>query len=280
MGKHGQTPNIHGRIVMPEFLGIGLTALKFLLDIALQPTLEADPEWIMGKGQYQLSPMVSEVESCNRAEQRAKLSALQQLGGERITGETLLTCSDNGKVRCPITEFTWSTVNGLIKGIKDKTVEKANGVCTVMLQAYVDTGIGKVDPNFDLTVRLSKKVFEPNENMTIRINATEQMYITVFNWNPYDIADNQVTKLFPNPYDVENSVDTTLTIPTNTSYSLKMLQPNLEKETIEYLQIIATRKPVKFLDTYSLYEFRNKVLDIPKKDRRYIRKPYKIERSL
>ena len=46
---------------MPEFLGIGLTALKFLLDIALQPTLEADPEWMMGKGQYQLSPMVSEV---------------------------------------------------------------------------------------------------------------------------------------------------------------------------------------------------------------------------
>lgn len=261
---------------MPELVGLGLTALKFFLDMALQPKLEADPEWIHGEGQYQISSTLSETESCNRAEKRAKLSALQKLGGERITGETLLTCTDKGKVNCPITEFTWSTINGLIKGVKDKKVKKTSTLCTVSLQAYVDTGIGKADPNFDLTVRISKKFFEPNENMSITINPTETMYISIFNWNPYAPSDDQVTKLFPNVYETDNEVSSKITLPRENGYTFKITPASSNNQSTEYLQIVATKKPVKFLDTYSLYEFRNKVLDIPKSERKYVRKPYLI----
>jgi hypothetical protein len=263
---------------MPEGIGLSLTVMKFLLDMALRPTLEAEPEWVAGTGQYQLSSTLAETESCKRAEQRAKFSALQKLGGERITGESLLTCTDNGEVNCPITEFTWSTFDGLIKGIKDKTVEKINGACVVTLQAYVDTGTGKTDPNFDLTVRLSNKVFEPYENMTIKINATEPMYVHVFNWNPYTVADNQVTRLFPNVYDTDNYVDTKLVIP-KAEYNLKVVPESAARQSTEYLQVVATKEQVKFLDTYSLYEFRNKILDIPKSQRKYVRKPYMIMRQ-
>ena len=270
---------MNGEKVMPETLGLGLTALKFFLDMALQPKLEADPEWMYGVGQYHISSTLSETESCARAEQKAKLSALQKLGGERLTGETVLTCTDNKEIHCPITEFTWSTVNGLIKGIKDKKVEKINGVCKVSLQAYVDTGIGKTDPNFDLTVRLSKKMFEPNESMRVTINPTEHMYVSMFNWDPYAPADDQVTKLFPNPYDTDNEVTAKITIPREKTYKIKIFPSSHKQQSTEYLQVIATKNPIKFLDTYSLYEFRNKVLDIPKSKRKYIRKPYIIRRT-
>ena len=275
---HGQTHNILGRTVVPEALGLSLTVIKFLLDMALQPKLEADPEWVNGIGQYQLSSTLAETESCKRADQRAKFSALQKLGGERITGESLLTCTDNGEVNCPITEFTWSTFDGLIKGIKDKKIEKVNGVCKVTLQAYVDTGTGKPDPNFDFTVRLSKKVFEPYDNMTIKINATEPMYVHIFNWNPYTTTDNQVTRLFPNAYDTDNQINSKISIPRG-QYTLKVIPESMDKQSTEYLQVIATKEQTKFLDTYSLYEFRNKILDIPKAERKYVRKPYMIVRQ-
>ena len=266
--------------MMPEAVGLSLTFLKFFLDIALQPQLEADPEWMYGEGKYHLSATLSEVESCNRAEKRAKLSALQKLGGERLTGETILTCTDKGPVECPITEFTWSTINGLIKGVKDKKVEKVNGVCKVSLQAYVDTGIGEADPNFDLTVRLSKKFFEPNEKMNITLNPTDSMYVSIFNWNPYAPPDNQITRIFPNTYESDNEVTSKITIPRISNYAFKIIPESTKVQSTEYIQIVATKNPIKFLDTYSLYEFRNKILDIPKSERRYVRKPYIIARRI
>ena len=269
---------------MPETLSIALTVLKFLFDMAIQPSSGIEPEWFTGQGQYVISADVSENEACSKAEKRAKLDAVRKLGGERLSSETVLACAENPKgVECPITQFTWSMFDGLIKDIKDKKVEKVtepNGatVCTVSLQAYVDAGVGKPDPNFDLTVRLPRKVFENRDRMKITLNTTSKMYVNIFNWNPYDKTDEQVKRIFPNQLDKNNLIEASATIPTNQRYSIRVQYPDTKGDAFEYLHVIATRQSVKFLDTYSLHEFRNKVLEIPRRHRRYVRKPYRIVR--
>ena len=151
---------------MPDGLSIARTVLKFLFDMSVQPSSDIQPEWFSGYGQYRISAEVSENEACREAENRAKLNAMRKLGGEFLSSETLLACTEalSGN-DCPVTQFTWSMFDGLIKDIKDKKVKKVLGpdgsaLCTVSLQAFVDAGFGKPDPNFDLTVRLPRKVFE------------------------------------------------------------------------------------------------------------------------
>ena len=153
-----------------------------------------------------------------------------------------------------------------------------SAVCTVSLQAFVDAGFGKPDPNFDLTVRLPRKVFEDRDRMTIMLNTSNKMYVTIFNWNPYEKSDAQVRRVFPNRLDTNNLIRASATIPTNQTYSIQVQHPETKGDAFEYLHVVATRRPVNFLDSYSLHEFRKKVLEIPRRDRRHVRKPYRIVR--
>ena len=77
---------------MPEGLGIALTVLKFLFDIAVQPSDGLEPEWFEGQGQYVISANISENEACRIAEKSAKIDAMRKLGGERLSSETFLAC--------------------------------------------------------------------------------------------------------------------------------------------------------------------------------------------
>ena len=170
-----------------EYATAALSVLKFLFDLSVADL--GAPQWVEGKGEYAITREISEREACARSEKQAKLNALRKAGGERISSDTLMSCTDED---CPITQFTWNAFDGLIEDIKDKTVTE---------------------------------------------------------------------KIIPSG-----------------KYHLRVDHPNVEGDASEYLHVLATRKPIRFLDTYALEKFHARVLEIPKQDRRYIRKPYRIVR--
>ena len=258
-----------------EYATAALSILKFLFDLSVADV--GEPRWVEGKGEVAITRELSEAEACARSENRAKLNALRKLGGERISSDTLMHCTDD---KCPLSRFTWAAFDGLIKDIKDKvvTVEKTGPfqVCYTVLQAYVDVGKGEPDPDFDLTVRIPRKVFQHQDVMTVTLNTTQPMYVNVFNWNPYAVDDQQIEMIFPNRLDSSHRIDGAVTIPNNGKYSIRVSYPDTKGDASEFLHVVATRRPIRFLPLYSVYEFHTKLLEIPRQDRRYIRKPYRI----
>tara|TARA_R110002020_G_scaffold6291_5_gene26336 strand:+ start:237 stop:1004 length:768 start_codon:yes stop_codon:yes gene_type:complete len=254
-----------------EYATAALSVLKFLFDLSVADL--GAPQWVEGKGEYAITREISEREACARSEKQAKLNALRKAGGERISSDTLMSCTDED---CPITQFTWNAFDGLIKDIKDKTVTVEGSVCYTVLQAYVDNGQGESDPDFDLAVHMDR-VFEHGDYMEIKVQTTQTMYVNIFNWNPYAKKDKQVVRVFPNTYEPSYRIASEKIIPSG-KYHLRVDHPNVEGDASEYLHVLATRKPIRFLDTYALEKFHARVLEIPKQDRRYIRKPYRIVR--
>ena len=252
-----------------EYATAALSVLKFLFDLSVADL--GKPQWVEGKGEYAITREISEGEACARSEKQAKLNALRTAGGERISSDTLMFCTDDD---CSITELIAHAFDGLIRYIKDKTVTVEGNVCYTLLQAYVDNGQGKSDPDFDLAVQMDR-VFEHGDYMTIKVQTTQTMYVNIFNWNPYAKKDRQVVRVFPNAYESSHRIASEKIIPSG-KYHLRVDHPNVEGDASEYLHVLATRKPIRFLDTYALEAFHARVLEIPKQDRRYIRKLYRI----
>ena len=253
-----------------EYATAALSIIKFIFDMSVADL--GKPQWVGGTGEYAISRKISEAEACARAETRAKLNALRTIGGERISSDTLMQCSEKD---CPVSQLTWSAFDGLIRGVREKKVTVSNNICYIMLQAYVDGGKGKSDPSFDLRVEMGR-AYGHHDPMQLGIETTQGMHVNVFNWNPYTSKDKQVTKIFPNQYDPENWIRSDVQVPSHGGYSIRVSHPDTPGEAVEYLHILATRHPVRFLNSYALEDFHARVLEIPKRDRRYIRQPYRI----
>ena len=264
--------------------------LSFAVLAALVST-NALAEWMHGQGEYNFSPDLSENEACQRAERRAKETALKSITGEKLSSEDLLVCSEmKDNAECSLNRFTWSTIDGVIKGIrnnKTETVPSISGYrkCRVTLEVDVGVGSGKPDPSFDMTVRLNQRTFRDGEPLEISINPTQPMHVTVFQWLPYMKADRQVARIFPHQYDERNLFQGQGTIPTKDGrrrYDMRVVFPDdlkHKKDLIdEYLMVVGTRKPVKFRETYTLEEYNARLLEIPLQDRRVIRKAYNVVR--
>lgn len=252
---------------------------------------DANAEWIASEGEYNFGPEMAQSEACQMAERRAKEKALKSVTGEKISSEDNMVCSEmKDNAECSLNRFTWSTIDGLIKGTRNKKVRTLPGIseyrkCHVALEVDVGVGSGKPDPSFDMTVRLNQRTFRDGEPLEIIIAPTQPMHVNVFQWLPYMKADRQVTRIFPNQFDEKNRFQEQGTVPTKDGrqrYDMQVLFPdNLKrkKDLIdEYLMVVGTRKPVTFRDTYTLEEYNARLLEIPRQDRRAIRKAYNVVR--
>ena len=264
--------------------------LSFVLALTLIPAA-ANAGWIGGEGEYNFGPEMAQSEACLKAERRAKEKALRRETGEKISSEDLMVCSETkDDADCSLNRFTWSTIDGLIKGVRNEKTETVPGTsgyrkCRVTLEVDAGVGIGKPDPGFDMTVRLNSRTFRDQEPLKIRLAPTQPMYVTVFQWLPYMKADRQVTRIFPNLFDNKNLFKKPGTVPTVKGarrYDMLVGFPDYLKQkkdlVDEYLMVVGTRKPVKFRKSYSLEEFNARLLEIPRRDRRAIRRAYNIVR--
>ncbi len=259
---------------------------------ALLITSELHAEWSRAEKSYTFSAEMAEAEACKRAENKARASALGKVTGEHLSSEDLLSCSDrNDDEACTMQRHTWSMIDGDIKEIRNlsrNTTDVGSGFrqCVVSLEADVVVGKGKPDPSFDFGVSLNQKTFRSGEEMSLRLDPTQEMYMNVFQWLPYEKDSNQIIRIFPNQYDPNVRFNASSTIPTTEGkerYSLRVAFPEAykkaEKYVDEFLMIVGTKKSISFRETYSLQEFKARLLEVPRSEYRQVKKAYTILRS-
>lgn len=263
-----------------------LTVISAILFVA-----DANAEWVSAVDEYNFPPQMSESEACQKAERRAKEKALKLVTGEKISSEDSLVCSEmKDTAECSLNRHTWSTIDGHIIGVRNKSVTAGAGIsgynkCTVSLEVNVGVAEGKSDPGFDLQVKLNRPTFRHGETLTISLAPSQPMYIHVFQYLPYMKAENQVSKIFPNPYDKKQLFSKKGTVPTkegSQQYDMAIGFPEGQKKgktlVDEYLMVLGTRKSISFREGYSLEEFQARLLEIPLQDRRVVRRAYNVVR--
>ena len=266
-----------------EYISIGLGLIRLLMEIN---SPEATPiiidEWVHGRADYSIHENISEAEACKKAEARAKLNAIQSFNGEYIASDSFMSCKETGEnVECPMHTFTWSMLDGLISGIRNKTVRsttnlKEQRVCRVVLEARITSRSEPNDPNFDIQVELSNPVLKNGERLTIVLEPTDNMHVNIL----VEDHSHTLTRIFPNRFDRDNKIDTNVSIPMSGEYELAAEFPSQLKgnDAQEVVHVIATNSQLTLLDAYSLEDFNLKLAEIPNNKKRYVRKAYRIVR--
>lgn len=263
--------------------------LIVLAVVAFVPNAKAD--WISVTNEYNFGPEMSASEACQKAERRAQEKALKSVTGEKISSDDNLVCSEvKDSAECSLNRFTWSTIDGLIKGIRNKKSNVVEGIsgyrkCQVSMDVNVGVGTGTSDPGFDIQVNLNRPTFRDGEIIKVSLSPSQPMYINVFQFLPYMKNDKQVVRIFPNPFDKEQFFKKKGTVPTQKGselYDMAVEFPKGMKKSKalvdEYLMVLGTRKPISFRDAYSREEFNARILEIPRQDRRIIRRAYNVVR--
>ncbi len=262
-----------------------------LISVLSLLAVNASAGWVSVEDEYNFGPEKSEREACQKAERRAKEKALKSVTGEKISSEDNLVCSEmKDAAECSLNRFTWSTIDGLIKGTRNKKVETLPGIsgyrkCRVSLEVNVGVAEGRPDPGFDLQVKINRPTFRHGEPLELSLSPSQPMHISVFQYLPYMKAEKQVTRIFPNPYDKNPFFQKKGTIPTregSQQYDMTVGFPedikNRKDLVDEYLMVLGTRKPINFRGEYSLEEFNARLLEIPRQNRRIVRRAYNVVR--
>jgi hypothetical protein len=265
-----------------------LVALVLLLALPAP----AAAEWVRATGSFLFPPVMPEAEACQAAEERARADAVRQVGGETLAAEDILRCTEQGdEADCARNSTVWTAVGGDIRAVRGRTVETAAEVegyrkCTVALEADVKVAEGRADPGFDLGVALNNAVFRDGEALVVSLKPSQPMAVQIFQWLPYEKGEAQIARIFPNAFDTAERIDRPVTVPTDTAarrYAMKVGfpvgMPARRKMVDEYLMVVATRKPVNFRDAYSLDDFNRLLSELPRGDRRIVRRAYNIVRG-
>ena len=261
---------------------------SLLLTVLLVTVAPAIAAWTTGEGDQYFGPETSEAAACRAAEESARLDALRKLHGELLSIDQQLSCREsNGhnsdNAQCHLNKILWSQIGGEIKASKlvKKDVREIAGskVCHVELVADVSIKKGRPDPGFDIEVRVNQSSFRAGEKISIELVPSQPMYVSIFNWLPYFPEEKQVVRLFPNPHDTDAFIDRRRFVP-GTNYSFKIMPsdfyPEARSFVDEYLLVVITKQPVKWLESYSLSELRSRLAELPADQVRYIKRGYQL----
>jgi hypothetical protein len=246
---------------------------------------------VPASGEYLFGPETSENEACELARNKAKSLAMSQVVGEKVSSEEQLICNQTtGKSTeygCEFNRITWSMIDGDIKEVRNETkkIETREGAraCVVSLEADIIEPTKKPDPNFDISVKLNKTVFTVGDDMLVELEGTEPAHLVVFNWLPNQ--NNEVLRIIPYPSD-PNIQTLHLTRGDGSKISRKFpmethwsdAYSKNKKFIDEWLIIIATKKPYKWLSSYDINQFKERLREIPIDERRIVRKGYQLTR--
>ena len=249
-------------------------------------------DWVAARAERLFPPEQPEAEACRLAEDKAKEEAVRQITGERLSSEELMRCSEQGEqAECTHNSAIWSMVDGDVRAVRNRRMETLAVVdtvrkCVVELEADVVVPPGRPDPSFDVGIRLNAAVYRDGEPLEITLTPSQPMGVAVFQWLPYERGEAQVSRILPNPYDPIRRIDRATTIPSETGRKRYLMRVGFP-ETLggsrrmvdEYLMEVATRKPMEFRESYSLDDFKARLLELPRSDARMVRKAYSILRG-
>ena len=254
---------------------------------------QAHAEAVNAKGEYLYGPDTSEADACRLAKERAKANALSKVFGESISMEEQMSCREvkGGKpdYGCELNRVSWSSIEGDIRSVTDyrKVIESRVGerACIVTLTADVVIPDRKPDSSFDLKATLNEKVYRTGDVLTISLEPTVPMHIAIFNWVPYQDRDT-VTQMFPNLMDPQSHITKKTSIPTESklsayNFTMTWLESLPKNKTFvdEYLIVIGTKKPIKWLSSYEFSDFKLKLSEIPLDEMRVVKRGYQLIRG-
>lgn len=246
---------------------------------------------VPGSAEYLFGPETSENEACELARNKAKSLALSQIVGEKVSSEEQLICNQTtGKTSdygCEFNRISWSLIDGDIRAVRNevKKIETRDGAraCVVSLEADIIEPSKKPDPDFDIRVKLNKTIFTVGDDMLVELEGTQPAHLVIFNWLPNQ--NNEVLRIIPYPSD-PNIQSLHLTRGDGNKILRKFQMETYwsdaysknKKFIDEWLIIIATKKPYKWLSAYDLEKFKEKLREIPNDERRIVRKGYQLTR--
>jgi len=212
-----------------------------------------------GKGIHKHLGKISEYDSCNIAEQRAKKDAIRNsgIGGEKVSQEIYSKCSEiDGELECERNQFAIFELNGIISNWEEisEIYDKDGDVryCEVKGRGIVEPIITNSDPSFHFSVELNEEIFRHDEEMEIKINATKEMFIYIFLWAPYSKNKNKaIIKVFPNinyNKNINNLVNKSISL----KYEINFPDNVNEDKIDEYLIVVGSEKKIEWLPNYSL----------------------------
>ena len=267
----------------------------WLLAVALAGLCAFDPaaaEISAARAEYLFGPETARKDACELAIAKARSRALANVMGEFISSEELLSCqgatgkrSDYG---CDLNQITWSQIEGEIRRtLKENTrVEEREGASACIADVEVEIVIPKEkpDPNFQLRADFGQTVFRVGDRFNLDIELSQPGYFAVFNWLPHD--SHSVVRVIPNTDDPAQS---TVQLRQNRSKALKESYSLVaswadsytgrRKFYDEYLIVVATKKPQRWMSQYNLDDFKALLQQIPITERRLVKKGYQLTRQ-
>ena len=254
---------------------------------------------------YPYGRETSDNEACALAELKLQDKARQKAGGEEsISAESFKVCKGSeNENQCNYYTNSFHSIGAYqivnyepIKtdgefcifsdGNKDIKIVSRKG--NFIIQKLPDQS-----SNFDFRITLSnnefvshplntsKDLLKKNESLKINIQTYEDMYISIFQWLPFQDINN-VQKIFPNNYDKDNFFKSNLNylIPSSDSFRFRIDFPNeeeiFESDIQEFLMFIGTKEQIDFFDQYDFSEFGSKLFAI--KNLRQHQKSYIIHK--
>jgi len=240
-----------------------------------------------GDGEYLYGPETSQSAACKLAEDKAKISALSTIFGETISSEEQQFCNaTTGKQadsRCEFNRVAWSLVEGDIRSITNLKrkieIRGDSTACVVSLDADVIIPTRRPDPNFDVKLKIKQNVYRVGDELSLTIESTESAYVSIFNWLPNE--NNKVYRIEKPGADLgflQKNSEGRL----GTEYLLVASWSEMYKDDKrlydEWLIVIASKKPYKWLGSYDLDDFKAKLREIPVDERRVLKRGYQLSK--
>ena len=237
--------------------------------------------------EFTYGPAISQNKACEAASQRATTEAVRQIYGEKLSSSQQVSCkeeeSTEDNTNCVYHSYLWNTIDGEIRSSREISREiETVGVlsrCTVKLAIEVKKSTEKSDPSFDFQVRLNQNIYRNEEELIITIEPSKKMYMTIFGWYPYNDEDT-VKKELPTEGD-NYFLNEVLKIPSERALRKRAIQvsfpKNIERSFVdEHLIFVASKKPINWLKTYQFDEFKKRLTELKKSEKRIHQISYKI----
>ena len=248
-------------------------------------------EMAHGVGEYLYGPDTSESKACELAEDKAKAMALISVMGESVSSEEQLYCKEtSGKKSdydCEYNSVKWSLIEGDLKSpinVK-REVESKTGFksCRVSLDVEVIVPQRKPDPNFDVKAKTNQTVFRVGDDLILEVESTMPANFAVFNWLPYEndqvifVPLTNSSEVFDS-YPLKKDAGGKFRFKQSFSAIWSKAYKGDKKFYDEWVVVVVTKKPYKWLSSYDLDQFKEKLRELPNDERRIKRLGYQLSK--
>lgn len=213
--------------------------------------------WVTAEGMSPFQRDLSLDEVRGKARDEARRNAIEQAVGLFVRGTTIL---HNAQIA---DELIASVARGIIEEEEwlderiEEVSEKRSGPKFPIWRSKVKARVRPVHverrAGFDLRASLNKTVFQEGEEALIKVRSSQQAYIHLFSVT----QDGAVTLLLPNRFLTDNRFEANedYVMPNERlrtlGVKLRVMLPKDARKAVEYIKVIATRKPISLVSDKS-----------------------------